>query len=166
MTVILLKGWPNVTESSYHTLIFPIVHPLMMGSLMMSIYLTVLLTLERFYAVCLKGTAKKQGNQERIKSIMFILFILVVIFIIPKCMEYTWQSSDVRTDYDLEERNWTNILNNMDDWDKRQFNLDSGDHLAFLQKYRFIAESGANDSKLTMQSNLKHIYLHLIFDIL
>ena len=81
-------------------------------------------------------------------------------------MEYTWQSSNVRTDYDLKERNWTNILNNMDDRDKRQFNLDSGDHLAFLQKYRFIAESGANDSKLTMQSNLKHIYLHLIFDIL
>ena len=81
-------------------------------------------------------------------------------------MEYTWQSSDVRTDYDLKERNWTNILNNMDDWDKRQFNLDSGDHLAFLQNYRFIAESGANDSKLTMQSNLKHINLHSIFDIL
>ena len=149
LTVILLKGWPNVTESSYHLMIFPIVHPLMMGSLMMSIYLIVLLTLERFYAVCLKGRAKKQGNQERIKLMMVVIFALVVIFIFPKCMEYTWQSSDVRTDYDLQDRKWTNILNNMSDFEKRKYNLDNGDHLAFLQNYRSIAESGAIDSKLT-----------------
>ena len=55
--VILLKGGPSMDESfMFHTNILPIFHPLMNIFWLMSIYLIVVITLERFYAVCGLGT--------------------------------------------------------------------------------------------------------------
>ena len=106
LTVMLLKGWPNVAESSYHVAMFPILHPIMHTSWIMSIYLTVLLTLERFHAICLKRLSEKQGNNKRIKLSIVVVFVVVVMYNVPKFLEYTWTSSIVRTEYDSDDKLW------------------------------------------------------------
>ena len=53
LNVILLKGLPNMVEnSSLYVNIFTTAHPMMNLSWTMSIYLTLFLTLERYFALC------------------------------------------------------------------------------------------------------------------
>ena len=152
VSLILLKGWPNVAESSNHIFAFTMAHPIMNCSYMMSIYLTVLMTLERFHAVCLKGMAKRQSNKKRIKLTLVLTLAIVVSFNLPKFLEYTLKSSYIRTDYDLDESILTSAVNRLPDWKRRSyFDYDytspnkKPDHLAFLQSYQEIAESGADN---------------------
>ena len=147
---MLLKGWPNVADSSYQVLVFPVAHPLLSCAYLTSIYFTVLMTLERFHAICLKGMAKKQESHGRIKLILFFIGISAIIFCIPKSMEYTWKTSDIRQDYDLQDREWTQLVKNISEntFGKggiNEWELKNLDHKAFLQNYRDIAESGTRN---------------------
>ena len=142
LTVMLLKGWPNVAESSNHIAMFPIIHPLMHTSWFMSIYLTVLLTLERFHAIYLNRLSEKQGNNTRIKLSIVLIFVLVIIYNIPKFMEYTWISSSIRTEYDSDDKLWSNLTKN---YKYKQIVEDNG-HFDFLMKYRDITELGTGAS--------------------
>ena len=116
LAVVPLKGWPNITESSYQAYIFVFAHPLASFAWVMSIYLTVLMTLERFHAIYLKGMTKKQGNQTRIKLTMVLVIIFAAAFTIPKSAEYTWKTSDVRTSYDLLDKKWLKVAFNSEQW--------------------------------------------------
>ena len=76
------------------------------------------------------------------------IFTTVVIFCIPKSLEYTWKTSDIRTDYDLQDKHWTTIVDSFSrHFHLISYNLGSKDHLAFLHKYRGIAESGVTDGE-------------------
>ena len=171
--VIFLKGLPNVQESSYHVDIFLIAHPILSCSYVMAIYLTVLVTLERFYAICSNGMAKKQDDQSRIKLIMVFIFGLVAIFNVPKCFEYTLKSNYVRTNYDLDEQIWTGMseVNNtiffLEDRPveesknityHRSLLGSTISHLEFLQQNIDQVESGAANRKLAFKS----IHIHTI----
>ena len=52
ISVVLLKGIPSVVETSYQTDLLLYLYPLMNISWMTSIYLTVLLSLERYVGIC------------------------------------------------------------------------------------------------------------------
>ena len=159
LTVILLKGLPNVSESSYHVDVFPVAHPLLSCSYVTSIYLTVLMTLERFHAICLKGIAKKQNNQKLIIFILILIFAFASIFNIPKFLEYTLKDSDVRTSYDIKDKIWTEQLKkvNVNPY-KTFYNLDNNDHLSLMQNYRDNMESGAFEC--TYFSNFSCMFLN------
>ena len=156
VATILLKAWPTVIESTNHILVFPFAHPALSCSYTMSIYLTVLMTLERFYAVCLKGMEKTQANKKRITLILLVIFVFTVMFNSPKFLEYTLKVSDIRTDYDLEDKNWEKAVEDVGIHaepyklkpymirETGHFNPSIG-HLKFLQEYRDIAESGTNN---------------------
>ena len=76
-------------------------------SWVMSTYLTVLMTLERFNAIVRKK--RPAENQKKVKLIMTGIFFLTFMYNIPKMLEYTWKSTLVRQNYDLDESIWTNI---------------------------------------------------------
>ena len=105
MSAILLKGLPSIFDSDeFHVQIFPLFHPLLNLSLMMSIYLTILMTLDRYSAVIWQ---RKQGNPKKMKLSVTILFLVCSIYTIPKWMEYRRESRYTRVDYDLQEKEWT-----------------------------------------------------------
>ena len=68
LTVVLLKGLPNTDDYSYHVNILPVFHPVMNISWLMSILLTVLITLERYYAICWRGVALKKTETIEIAT--------------------------------------------------------------------------------------------------
>ena len=76
------------------------------------------------------------------------IFTTVVIFCIPKSLEYTWKTSDIRTDYDLQDKHWTTIVDSLA-WNYLliPYNLGRKDHLDFLHKYRDITELGVTDGE-------------------
>jgi hypothetical protein len=134
LAVILLKGLPSTADFSYHITILPILHPIMNISWLMSICLTVSITVERYYSVCLKKNSKKVDF--KIKIGLIITFLFAVIYNIPKCMEYTWQTNPSRTDYDQYDEDWNNL--------RVDLNLDlyGKSHLEILHQYPEIIESG------------------------
>ena len=115
---------------------------------MMSIYLTVLMTLERFHAIHVKRMAKIEGAQGRIKWTIGFTFVLIVLFNVPKFMEYTWKPTDIRTNYDFEEREWSNLVDKAGFHYRHKYSLEKG-HFDFFQNFRDFADSGAdNDGEL------------------
>ena len=113
----------------------------------MSIYVTVLMTLERFHTIGLKRLSKKQGNQRRVKFLLIVIFVFAAAFNIPKSMEYTWETTDIRTNYDLKNQKWTAILNDMWGSYKNKYKLNNEGHLAFLKNHRDVVESGVDESE-------------------
>ena len=63
-------------------------------------------------------------------------------------MEYTANTSDIRTNYDLQDKQWRNVVSKIRDKDLQKddlpYNLDVKGHLFFLQNYRDIAETGVS----------------------
>ena len=144
VAVVLLKGWPNVAVFPNLVYIFPITHPLLSCAYMMSIYLTVLMTLERFHAIHVKRMAKIEGSQKKIKWTIGFTFALIVLFNVPKFMEYTWSLNDIRTNYDFDEKEWTSLVAKTESYYRNKFSLDKG-HFEFFQNFRDYAELGADD---------------------
>ena len=132
LAVVLLKGLPSTADFSYHITILPIVHPIMNISWLMSLCLTVCITVERYYSVCLK----KKTENSKIKIGLIITFLVVVIYNITKCMEYTWQTNPSRTDYDQYDEKWNNLRVNLN------LDLYGKSHLEILHQYPEIIESG------------------------
>ena len=97
VTVILLKGIPTIDENHSLKLLLPVVHPLMNLTWIMSIYLTVLLAIERFMVICWTNLKTKHYTKKRTKVYLLFTFVFVVIYNIPKCMEYTWETHTIRT---------------------------------------------------------------------
>ena len=89
VTVILLKGIPTIEENHSLKLLLPVVHPLMNLTWIMSIYLTVLLAIERFMVICWTNLKTKHYTKKRTKVYLLFTFVFVGIYNIPKCMEYT-----------------------------------------------------------------------------
>ena len=140
LCVVLLKGWPTIVESGdLHVQIFPIFHPLLSLSLMMSIYLTILMTLERYAAVCWK---RNQSDPKRMKLSMTMLFLVCSIYTIPKCLEYSWESRYTRLDFDLHEQNWTDdVVDNLPKELKFDYSMKAKGSLNFLEEHQEIVES-------------------------
>ena len=138
--VIVLKGWPTIVDSDdLHVDIFPVFHPILSLSLMMSIYLTILMTLERYAAVCWKRT---QSDPKRMKLSVTILFLVCSLYTIPKCLEYTWNSRYTRRDYDLQESDWTNeVVGKLDPQIQIDYSLKAKGSLKFLEEHQEIVES-------------------------
>ena len=67
----------------------PINYPFGHTSYMCSMYLTVLLTLLRYMAVCWK----KQLSIKETKILMVSVFLFVIIYNLPKWMIYKWETS-------------------------------------------------------------------------
>ena len=132
LAVVLLKGLPSTADFSYHITILPILHPTMNISWLMSLCLTVCITVERYYSVCLK----KKTESCKIKIGLIITFLVVVIYNISKCMEYTWQTNPSRTDYDQYDEKWNNLGVNLN------LDLYGKSHLEILHQYPEIIESG------------------------
>ena len=103
----------------------------------MSLCLTVCITVERYYSVCLK----KKTENCKVKIGLIITFLVVVIYNITKCMEYTWQTNPSRTDYDQYDEIWNNL--------RVDLNLDlyGKSHLEILHQYPDVIESGQYSSK-------------------
>ena len=109
LNVILLKGLPNMVESSsFYVNIFTTAHPMMNTSWTMSIYLTLFLTLERYFALC--WSRRRTANIKKTKKIVVVIFLMAMVYNIPKCLEYTLKSNTIRTDVDLQDHKWTSIL--------------------------------------------------------
>ena len=146
MCAIFLKGLPSIFDSDeLHVQIFPIFHPLLNLSLMMSIYLTILMTLDRYSAVIWQ---RKQGNPKKMKLSVTILFLVCSIYTIPKWMEYRWESRYTRVDYDLQENEWTKeVVDKLNYWLQRDYNLKAKGSLKFLEEHPEIVESESSLSK-------------------
>ena len=79
LCVILVKGWPNIVESvwnDFHIKIFLVFHPLLSLSMLMGIYLTIMMTLERYAAVCWKRT---KNDVKKTKLLVILLFFVCSI---------------------------------------------------------------------------------------
>ena len=68
----------------------PIMYPFGQTTYMASMYLTVLLTLVRYLAVCWK----KQLSIKETKILMASVFLFVIIYNIPKWMIYKWETNE------------------------------------------------------------------------
>ena len=143
LNVILLKGLPNMVEtSSFYVNIFTTAHPMMNMSWTMSIYLTLFLTLERYFALCWSG--RRTANIKKTKKIVVVIFLMAMVYNIPKCLEYTLKSNAIRTDYDLRDHKWTSIFK------KKGYateDFGTNDHFKVLKSKPDEVESGASDSE-------------------
>ena len=68
---------------------YPIMYPFGYTTYMCSMYLTVLLTLVRYLAVC----RKKHFTVKETKISMASIFLLVIIYNIPKWMMFRWETN-------------------------------------------------------------------------
>ena len=147
LNVILLKGLPNMVESSsFYVNIFTTAHPMMNMSWTMSIYLTLFLTLERYFALCWSG--RRTANIKKTKKIVVVIFLMAMVYNIPKCLEYTLKSNTIRTDDDPQDHRWTSILKN----DSRARFYFGSDHFEALKSKPDNAESGTYDGELHLKS--------------
>ena len=67
----------------------PIIYPFAHTAYMASMYLTVLLTLVRYLAICWK----KQFSIKKTKILMASVFLFVIIYNLPKWMVYKWETN-------------------------------------------------------------------------
>ena len=140
MCAVFLKGLPSIFDSDeLHVQIFPVFHPLLNLSLMMSIYLTILMTADRYAAVIWQ---RKQGNPKKMKLSVTILFLVCSIYTIPKWMEYRWESRYTRVEYDLQESKWTKeVVDKLNPLLLSDYSLKAKGSLKFLEEHQDIVES-------------------------
>ena len=103
----------------------------------MSIYLTLFLTLERYFALC--WIRRRTADIKKTKKIVVVIFLMAMVYNIPKCLEYTLKSNTIRTDYDLQDHIWTSIFKRND----RDY-FGTNNHFDILKSEPDIAESGAS----------------------
>lgn len=105
-----IYGWTGYLLVNYTERIFPRIIPLVFGvgmiSQMMSVYLTIGVTLERFVAVCQPLRARSLCTVGRAQLYMLIVLIFSILYNITQFWEYyTEQSTDMYTNepvYTLE----------------------------------------------------------------
>ena len=90
-TFILLWGGPTLLGVG-KPLFYPILYPINWISYSTGIYLTVLLTLERYYAVCiLRGTP----NLKKTKIVILCVYIFAILYNLPHFFEEKWDSEGI-----------------------------------------------------------------------
>ena len=82
-------GGPTLFHSIAEPLYYPIAYPINWITYTAGIYLTVLLTLERFYAVCI---LKKRPKLHHTKIAIACVYIYAIIYNIPHFFEKEWKS--------------------------------------------------------------------------
>ena len=83
-TITTVDAW-KIPSSDFK---YPIMYPFGYTSYMSSMYLTVLLTLVRYLAVC----RKKSFTIRETKIAMAAIFILLIIYNLPKWMFFKWDT--------------------------------------------------------------------------
>ena len=79
---------------------YPIVYPFGYTAYMASMYLTVLLTLVRYLAVC----RKKNFTFKKTKISMASILLLAIIYNLPKWMIFRWETNPTNGDGELKIR--------------------------------------------------------------
>ena len=102
LLVMILKGFPTFLETSYHVYFLPIFHPLMNIAWTGSIFFTVFMTLERFIAVTQPMKSKGLFDLQKVKYQMGLITLFVIIYNIPRFIEYKWKDIRIRSAYDPE----------------------------------------------------------------
>ena len=85
--IFVLNAWK--IPSLYTKIANPINYPIGHTAYMTSMYLTVLLTLVRYLAVCWK----KQFSIKETKILMASVFLFAIIYNLPKWMIYKWETN-------------------------------------------------------------------------
>ena len=89
--MILLWGGPTLLGVG-KPLFYPILYPINWISYSTGIYMTVLLTLERYYAVCvLRGTP----NLKKTKIVILCVCIFAILYNFPHFFEEKWDSKGI-----------------------------------------------------------------------
>ena len=83
--IVILDAWKIPTSDIKYQIVLPFGYTVYMGSM----YLTVLLTLVRYLAVC----RKKNVTIKKIKISMASIFLLVIIYNLPKWMTFRWETN-------------------------------------------------------------------------
>ena len=81
---IIFDAWKIPSSDIKYQIVYPLGHIAYMGSM----YLTVLLTLVRYLAVC----RKKNVTIKKIKILMASIFLLAIIYNLPKWMTFRWET--------------------------------------------------------------------------
>ena len=98
--VVLLKGVPSVAESSYQVNIFQLLYPCMNISWTSSIYLTILLSFERFLGICYPNVAREFCTLKKTMIYIIATFTFSCVYNIPRFIEYELTNVLARTSYD------------------------------------------------------------------
>ena len=85
ISIIILYAWKIPTSDIKYQIMYPFGYTAYMGS----VYLTVLLTLVRYLAVC----RKKNVTIKKIEISMASIFLLVIIYNLPKWMAFRWETN-------------------------------------------------------------------------
>ena len=86
---IIFDAWKIPSSDIKYQIVYPLGHIAYMGSM----YLTVLLTLVRYLAVC----RKKNVTIKKIKILMASIFLLAIIYNLPKWMSFRWETNQLKT---------------------------------------------------------------------
>ena len=106
-TILLLKGMPSVIESSYQVYFYQFLYPCMNIAWTASIFLTVLMSFERFLGICHQNAATKFCTHKKTRIYIFAIFICSCVYNIPRFHEYELVDILARTEYDPELKEYT-----------------------------------------------------------
>ena len=84
-TIAVFDAWKIPTSDIKYQIVYPLGYTAYMGSM----YWTVLLTLVRYLAVC----RKKNFTVKETKISMASIFVLVIIWNLPKWMTFRWETN-------------------------------------------------------------------------
>ena len=84
-TIAVFDAWKIPTSDIKYQIVYPFGYTAYMGSM----YWTVLLTLVRYLAVC----RKKNFTVKKIKISMASIFVLIIIWNLPKWMTFRWETN-------------------------------------------------------------------------
>ena len=114
---------PSVVESSYQVYLFQFLYPCMNIAWTTSIFLTVLMSFERFLGICYQNAAKRICTPEKTMIYIFATFIFSCIYNIPRFNEYELVDILSRTEYDpeLKEYTWDELPSNDVIWRQKAF---------------------------------------------
>ena len=94
--LVALVGTAKFSE--YIRLTWPITTPLRYFAITCSVHLTVLLTMERYFAVCQPTFAKKCFMKLqpclKTKTLVKLIFLFCFLYNIPRSIEYVWISEE------------------------------------------------------------------------
>lgn len=122
-TVLLLKGMPSIVESSYQVYFFQFLYPCMNIAWTASIFLTVLMSFERFLGICHQNAAKNFCTRKKMMIYILAIFIFSCVYNIPRFNEYELVDILARTEYDpeLKEYTWNRVPSDDVIWHQKAF---------------------------------------------
>ena len=114
---------PFVAESSYQVYFFQFLYPCMNIAWTASIFLTVLMSFERFLGICHQNAAIKFCTQKKTMIYIFAIFIFSCVYNIPRFYEYELVDILARTEYDpeLKEYTWNRVPRDDVIWRQKAF---------------------------------------------